>query len=219
MRSLSSTVSDSPSSWLPSRSVVSKISTERTSADMFDPVLVAVYLSADRRKVRLLDSLGDRARLAFADDAVVDIADGNHLGSRPGQKRLIRGVQVAAQDVGRLDLEVEVARDGHHRVLGDPLERAGRHWRGEELAVLDDEDVLARAFADVALGREQDGLVVACLQRFDLGHRRVDVHTRSLRGRRHRVGVMTLPGADLAAHTVGHALVAEIRAPRPDGDG
>jgi hypothetical protein len=44
-------------------------------------------------------------------------------------------------------LEAEVAGDGHHRVLGDALERAGRQRRREELAVADDEDVLAGALA------------------------------------------------------------------------
>ena len=51
MRSLSSTVSDRPSTWLPSRRVVSKISTASgstgsASADMFHPLLVAVDLAA-----------------------------------------------------------------------------------------------------------------------------------------------------------------------------
>src|SRR5947209_17627489 len=104
MRSLSSTVREIPSSWLPSRRVVSKTSTTSgsalsisTSADMFDPVLVAVHLAPDSGEVDLLDGLGHRPRLA--DHPVVDLADGHDLGRRPRQEGLVAHVQFAAQDV------------------------------------------------------------------------------------------------------------------------
>src|SRR5438477_9387031 len=91
MRNLSSTVSEMPSSWLPSRSVVSKTSTDsgnRTStslSDMLHPVLVPVDLASNGGEVRLLDGLGHRAGLA--DHAVVDLADGHDLSRCPGQER------------------------------------------------------------------------------------------------------------------------------------
>src|SRR5581483_2572509 len=178
MRSLSSTVSEMPSSWLPSRKVVSKTSTDAGSvtsasalSDMFDPVLVSVDLAADGCEVGLLDGLGHRTGLT--DHAIVDLTDRHDLGRRPGEKRLVAHVEVAAQDVADLDVVAEVARDRHHRILGDALERARGHRRRDELAAADDEDVLARALADVALGRQQDGLVVPGLEGLDLGHRRV----------------------------------------------
>src|SRR3954471_806986 len=148
MRSLSSTVREMPSSWLPSRSVVSKTSTDSGSvtstgsADMLHPVLVSVDLSADGGEVRLLDGLGHRPRLP--DETVVDLADGHDLGGRSRQEGFLAHVQVAAQDVADLDLVAEVARDRYHRVLRDPLEGAGRDRRRDELAAPDDEDVLAR---------------------------------------------------------------------------
>src|SRR2546423_1119916 len=175
MRSLSSTVREMPSSWLPSRSVVSKTSTDPgrvTSSDMFDPVLVAIDLSANGGEVDLLDGPGHRPRLA--DEAVVDLSDRHHLGGRPGQESLLAHVQITAEDVADLDLVAKVARDRHHRVLGDALEGAGRHGRRDDAAPAHDEDVLPRALADVALGREQDRLVVAGLEGLGLGHRRVD---------------------------------------------
>src|SRR3954454_21937221 len=167
MRSLSSTVSEMPSSWLPSRRVVSKTSTwsgrstrstSTASSDMFDPVLVTVDFAADGREVRPLDGFGHRPRLT--DQTIVDLTDGDDLGRGPGEERLFAHVQIAAQDVADLDLVAEVARDRDHRVLGDALEGAGRDRRRDELPAAHDEDVLARALADVALRRQQNGLVV-----------------------------------------------------------
>src|SRR4051812_1008478 len=110
MRSLSSTVSEMPSSWLPSRRVVSKISTDagrgrtpgapvdtRSFVDMVQPFLVAVDLAPHRGEERLLDLAGDGPGLA--DLAVVDRADRHDLRGRAGQERLVAGVEVAPQDV------------------------------------------------------------------------------------------------------------------------
>src|SRR5688572_4169009 len=114
MRSLSSTVSEMPSSWLPSRSVVSKISIASAavtagSVDMLQPVLVAVDLALHGGEVDLLDLAGHRPRLAQL--AVVDRADGHDLGCRPRQEGLVGGVEVGAQDVADLALVAQVAGD------------------------------------------------------------------------------------------------------------
>ena len=81
------------------------------------------------------------------------------------------------------------------------------------------EDVLARALRHPAVGREQDGLVVAGLQGLDLGQRRVHVHAGPLGRRGHGVGVVALPRRHLEADAVGHPLVAQVGAPGPGGDG
>ncbi len=113
-----------------------------------------------------------------------------------------------------------VGRDRLNRALGDSVERAGvRRGRRDERLAPHDEQVLAGALADVAVGREEDGLVVASLQRFDLGERRVQVHAGALRRGGHGVGIVALPRADLHPHAVGHALVAEVARPRPGRDG
>src|SRR3954452_13768838 len=115
MRSLSSTVSEIPSSWLPSRRVVSKTSTAsgsvRTSAsgDMFQPVLVPVDLALDGREEGLLDLARDRTGLA--DLAVVDRADRDDLRGGAAEERLVAGVEVAAQDVGLGVVDAEVLGD------------------------------------------------------------------------------------------------------------
>src|SRR5579875_2817053 len=136
--------------------------------DMFQPVLVPVHLTPDGGEVDLLDLPRHRSRLTAADDPVVDGADGDHLGRRAGEESLVGRVEVRPQDVGRLDLPAQVPGDGGHRRLGYPLEGPRSHGRGEEPALPHDEEVLARALADVALRAQEDGLVVAGLQRLHL---------------------------------------------------
>src|SRR5690349_9516497 len=97
MRSLSSTVSEMPSSCEPSRSVVSYTSTW-SGVDMLEPVLVAVVLAAHGRGEDLLDLARDRARIAEL--AVVDRTDRHDLGRGTRQERFLRDIEIAARDVG-----------------------------------------------------------------------------------------------------------------------
>ena len=85
-------------------------------------------------------------------------------------------------------------------------------------AVLDHEHVLAGALADVALVVEQDRLLVAGLDRLDLGQHGVEVLPAGLGVRDQRVRRDAAPGGDLRPHAVLLALVAEVGAPLPDGD-
>src|SRR5688500_12323461 len=120
MRSLSSTVSEMPSSWLPSRRVVSKISTDSGSScgrpatspspmHVLVPVLVLVDLAPHGLEVDVLDLAGEGT--GIAELAVVDRADGHHLGCGSGQERFVGGVEVRAQDVAHLALDTEVTGD------------------------------------------------------------------------------------------------------------
>src|SRR4051812_8485241 len=142
MRSLSSTVSEMPSSWLPSRSVVSKISTAsgRSRVDMFVPIRELLQLAPDGGEVALLDLPGDRTGLT--DLAVVDRADRHHFGRGTGEERLFARVEIAAEDVRALDLESEIAGDGVHRVLRDAFQRTRGRRRREDAAPAHDEEVL-----------------------------------------------------------------------------
>src|SRR3712207_3433247 len=117
-----------PSNCEPSRSVVSNTSTaaghrgsyrgERSTAgarssllvDMFVPVLVAVHLAAHGGVEGLLDAARDGAGVPQL--PVVDRADGHHLGGGARQEGLVRGVEVAAQQVVEAELDAQVAGDG-----------------------------------------------------------------------------------------------------------
>ena len=85
-------------------------------------------------------------------------------------------------------------------------------------AVAHDEDVLARALADVAVVVEQDRLLVAGLVGLDLRQDRVEVLAAGLGVRDQRVGADAPPGGDLGADAVALALLAEVGAPLPGGD-
>ncbi len=107
MRSLSSTVSDIPSSWLPSRNVVSYIwialaagagslvalaaGRDTPSPDMFHPLLVLGDLAAHGAGVLGGESrwCGGRAR----DRPVVDRVHGAHLGRRAAHEHLLGHVK------------------------------------------------------------------------------------------------------------------------------
>src|SRR5438270_185756 len=156
---------------------------------------------------------------SVADRPLVHGRDGDHLGRGAGEEGLFGGVEIGPEEVAHLDLVAEVAGDGHDRVLGDAFERAGGQRGRDDPAVADDEQVLAGALADVALGREEDGLVVAGLEGLYLGHRRVDVHAGPLGRGRHGVGVVALPRADLHPDPVGDPLVTEVGPPGPHRDG
>src|SRR5664280_1639778 len=186
------------------------------SLDIVQPVLVLINLAPHRGEVGLLELLGDRPGPSVADLAVVHGAYGHDLGGSAGQECLVGRIEIGPDDLLVDHVVAEVAGDGLHRLLGDPLQRprvGGR--RGDQAPLADDEDVLAGSFTDVAVRSEKDGLVVAGLQRLHLGQRRVHVHPGSLGRGGDRIGVVAPPRADLRRHPVGHALVTQVGAPGP----
>src|SRR5207245_10135400 len=101
------------------------------------------------REYNLRDAASDGPRTP--DLAVDDRTDRHHLGGGAGEEGLVRGVEVAPEDVADLDVVAQVACDRHDRALRDPLERARARRRGDDATVPHDEEVLARALADIAL--------------------------------------------------------------------
>ena len=99
-----------------------------------------------------------------------------------------------------------------------PGEDRRRERRSRDLAVLDDEDVLAGAVGDEPVGGEQDRLVVAGTVRLGDREHRVQVDAGRLGGVRNRVRAHALPGRDLHADAVLQPLVAEVGAPGPAHD-
>jgi hypothetical protein len=90
--------------------------------------------------------------------------------------------------------------------------------RGDDLAVADQEDVLARALADEAALVEQDRLLVAGVGRLGLGEDRVEVLPGGLGVRDQPAGADPAPARDLGADAVLLALLAEVGAPGEGGD-
>src|SRR5437868_4007056 len=179
---------------------------------MFDPILVAIDLAPDRLRVDLGDRPGDGPWAR--NGSVVDRVHRGDLGRGAADEDLFGDIEVAACEIADDDLVAEVAADGRDTRLRDAFERARRQrWR-DDAAVAHAEDVLAGALADETLRVQHDGLVVASLERLDLGQRRVDVVAGRLRRGRHGVVVVTRPRTDLHADTLFDGVVAEVRAPR-----
>src|ERR1700694_866056 len=159
MRSLSSTVSEMPSSCEPSRNVVSKISTDSgrvtSFVDMLNPFLVTIDFTSDGARVLLRDRRGHRT--GARNLSVVDGVHRADLGGGAADEHLLGDVQVAARQLADADLVTVVARNRHHRALRDALERARGEWRADERTVTGDEDVLAGALGAQALtvGRDR----------------------------------------------------------------
>ena len=148
-----------------------------------------------------LDLGRDRAARAVADRQVVDLADRRQLGRGAGHEDLVGAVELAARDVALDDLVALVAQDLDRGRAVDALEDVVGEARRGDLAVLDQEQVLARALADVAARVEQDRLLVAGLVGLDLGQDRVQVLAAGLGRRDQRVGRRSAASEDTLART------------------
>src|SRR3954467_6602233 len=183
-----------------------------------EPLAVALGAAVERVLERALDGARDLAGVALADRMVVDLAQRRELGGRAGDEHLVGEVELGAGDVALDHLKAEVVRDLDDRLAVDAVEDRGRLRRREDPPVAHDEDVLARALADLALVVEEDGLLVAGLVRLDLREHRVEVLAGGLRVRDQRVRADPPPRGDLRPDAVALALVAEVGAPLPAGD-
>jgi hypothetical protein len=102
-------------------------------------------------------------------------------------------------------------------VARDAVQRAGRQVGRVDHAVLDDEEVLARAFADEAGRVEQHGLVVAVVGGFHVGQDAVGVVAHRLGLRHGDVDVVARVAAGLDADAALQAFFAQVGAPGPGG--
>src|SRR5262245_15390468 len=107
---------------------------------------------------RLDQPLGDRPRLAGADDAAVDLRDRRDLGAGAGDEALVGRVQVVRLDRPLDARDLQAAAEVDDRLAGDTLEDAvDNRWRAD-LAIADDEEVISRALGDVAEVVDHDRL-------------------------------------------------------------
>ena len=165
-------------------------------------------------EVAPLQQLGHGPARAGADDAAVDLADGRDLGRGAREEGLVGDVDLVAADAPLAHLDALLARQPDDRVARDAVEGRGQLRRVQH-AVAHDEDVLAAALGDVALGVEQQRLVVAAGER--LVQRQHGVHVVAVGlGLAHRdVDVVAREGGGLDADAALHVLLAEIGAPLP----
>ena len=155
--------------------------------------------------------------LAGADLAVVEFADRRHFGGGAGEEGFVGAVDFVAGDALFDDLDAQFAGQLHDGGAGDAFE-AGGQVRRVQLAVPDDEQVLAGPFAGVAFRIEQQGFVVAVAGGLVVGEDGVHVVARGLGANHRDVHMVAGVGRGLDADAALHAFLAEVGAPRPGGD-
>src|SRR5262249_27281014 len=155
---------------------------------------------------------------ALADAAVVDLADGRDLRGGAGEEALVRQPELVARDAPLVHGDALLAGEGEDRVARDALEDRAREGRGHEGAALHDEDVLAAPLAEVAVGIEEDRLVIAAELGLALGEDRAGVLAHDLALRERDVDVVPREARDLGANALLERLVAEVGAPLPRHD-
>src|SRR5688572_27740222 len=185
--------------------------------DRREPVAVLVRLAGDAVEERLLQLFRDRAALAAADRAVVELADRRYLRGGAGEESLVGAVHLVAGDALGNEGDAEILRDADHRVARDALEGGGELGLVER-AVLHQEDVLAGALRDEAVHVEQERLVVAVLRDLVVREDRVHVGADRLRAAHRDVDVVAHVGRGLDANAALDRVGAEIGPPGPRRD-
>src|SRR6266404_4788781 len=180
--------------------------------------VVAVGLGAagDGEKF-FLEFAGDGAGDAFADLDVVDGTDGGDFYGGPGEEDFVDDVEHFARDDAFLDGDLQVFGDFDHCIAGDAGQDAGGERRSVERAVVHEEHVHARAFADVAFGIERDALGVAVEAGFHADELRVHVVGGGFGHGGKGVGSDAGPGTDADVDTFCERFGAEIGSPEPAG--
>ncbi len=92
---------------------------------------------------------------------MVDLGDRRDLDAGAAQEHLVGDVQLGPVDRADLDRDLLVAEQLHHREAGHALEDVVVDRRGQRHAVADDEEVRRGCLVDVAVGGQDDRLVVA----------------------------------------------------------
>src|SRR5579864_3196718 len=182
------------------------------------PAVPVLDVAGDHAQELRRQPKGDLARASGADGDAVHRADGGDLGGGAGEEHLVAGVELAARDHLLAHLDAEVAGEGDDGVAGDARQQRGRHRRSHQDAALDDEEVLAGAFADVAAGVQGDALDEAVGDGLHLDQLRVEVVARRLGHGRQGARGRPPPRRDAGVHAILERLVAEVPSPGPGGD-
>ena len=113
-----------------------------------------------------------------------------------------------------MHIETEVFGQFDDRRARDADQRR-THFRFDQRAVFDNEQILARAFGHEAVNIEQQRLVVTMRHRFPVGQDRIGIGAGEFCTRHVDVDMMTRVTRRLDANAFFNRLLAQIRAPRP----
>src|SRR2546425_1848468 len=115
-----------------------------------EPVVAVGFESAGDAEDLFLQAPGDGARLALADLDAIDRANGGDFDGRAGEEDLVHDVQHLARDDLFFHRDVDVFAEGHHSRAGDSGQNTAFQRGSVHDALMDQEHVHARAFAEVA---------------------------------------------------------------------
>ncbi len=122
--------------------------------------------------------VGDGAGFAGADLAAVDFGDGDDFGGGAGEEAFVSDVDIVTGHGDFFEGDVGLLRQMNDGVAGDAFEDAGVFGGGRQLAVFDQEDVVAGAFRDVTFVVHHNGFFLALIGGFDLGEDVVEIIER-----------------------------------------
>ena len=183
--------------------------------DRLEPIPAIGGGAVEQTEELLLQPLRDRAALAFADRDLVDGAHGRDLRGRARQEHLVGDVQHLARNVLLEHLDAGGLRETHDGVTRDARQNRRGDGRRVELAVLDQEQVLAGAFADEAGRVQREPLGEAEAARLERHERARQIVTAGFGEGRDRVRRDALPRRDADVDALLERGFAEIRAPFP----
>ncbi len=115
------------------------------------------------------------ARFAGSDLPTVEADNGDDFRGTARQEALVGNEDIVPGQRNFTDFVSSFAGQLHHRVSRDTFEDPGFGARRFDDTILNDEDVIARAFGDLALVVEHQGFKRAGVRAFDLGENIVEV--------------------------------------------
>src|SRR5712664_3095005 len=180
-----------------------------------EPV-VAVRLGAfgDAEEFRLQRE-GDRPGDTLANLDVVDGTDGSDFDSGADEEDFVSDVEHFAGNDLFLYGDVQVFSDLHDGVAGDARKNAGGQRRSVERAIVNEKNVHAGAFTDMAAGIESDAFGVAVEASFHANELRVHVIRGGLGHGGKSIRGNARPGTHADIDTLGERVRTEIGAPAP----
>src|SRR6266853_6775257 len=180
-----------------------------------EPVVAVRFGACGDAEEFCLQREGDRTGDTLADLDVVDGTDGSDFDSGTDKEDFVSDVKHFSGDDLFLYSDVQVFSDLHDGVAGDARKNAGGQRRSVERAIVDEENVHAGAFTDMAAGIESDAFGVAVEASFHANELRVHVIGRGLGHGGQSIRGNAGPGADSDVNTLGESVWTEIGAPAP----
>src|SRR5437879_578876 len=156
---------------------------------------------------------GDWPGDTLADLDVVDGTDGGDLDSSADKEDFVSDVEHFSGDDLFLYGDIQVFSDLHDGVAGDARKNAGGQWRSVERAIVNEKNVHAGAFTDMAAGIESDAFGVAVEASFHANELRIHVIRRGLGHGGQSIRGNARPGTHADIDTLGESVWTEIGAP------